>query len=58
MISAVDVKLISMQLGTARGAIADARAVSVQPPDPTAQAEVILDLSAAAQALMSTPASG
>lgn len=55
MIDSVGVKLLSMQLESARTAIADAQAAPAQPADPAAQAGAVLELSAAAQALMSAP---
>ena len=57
MIGAVQVKLLSLELNSARDALANAQAVSVQPGGTTVQAEVILELSAAAQALLTQPAS-
>ena len=55
MIGAVQAKLLSIELSSARDALSNAQAVSVQPPDAVVQAEVILDLSAEAQQLLSVP---
>ena len=55
MIGAVQVKLLSLELSSARDALANAQAVSVQPGGTTVQAEVVLELSAAAQQLLHAP---
>ena len=55
MIGAVQVKLLSVELADAQNVLADAQAVSVQPAGAEVQAEVILELSSAAQQLMSVP---
>ncbi len=55
MIGAVQMKLLSLELTSARSALDNAQAVSSQPADATVQAEVILDLSAEAQKLLTLP---
>ena len=55
MIGAVQVKLLSLELSSARDALVNAQAASVTPADATVQAEVILELSAAAQQLLKLP---
>jgi hypothetical protein len=56
MIGAVQLKLQAMQLDDARNALASAQQAAAQPAAPVPQADVILDLSAAAQALLATRA--
>jgi hypothetical protein len=55
MVGAVQMKLLSLELGTVRDALANAQAVSVQPGATEVQAEVILELSAQAQQLLKLP---
>jgi hypothetical protein len=55
MIGAVQMKLLSMELSSAQSVLSDAQAVSVQPGGSEVQAEVILELSAEAQKLLSVP---
>jgi hypothetical protein len=55
MIGAVQIKLLSLELSSARDALVNAQAVSVQPAAATVQAEVILELSAEAQQLLKLP---
>ena len=55
MIGAVQVKLLSMELASARSVLGNAQAVSVQPGGAQVQAEVILELSAEAQQLLQVP---
>ena len=54
MIGAVQAKLLSIELSSVRDALSGDEALSVQPADTTVQAEVILELSPAAQRLLST----
>ncbi len=52
MIGAVQVKLLSMELAAAHSVLNEAQAVSVQPGGTEVQAEVVLELSSAAQRLL------
>ena len=55
MIAAVALKLQALQLDQARESLATVQQAPASPADPAAQAGAILELSAAAQALLSTP---
>ena len=55
MIGAVQMKLLSTELASARDVLNEAQAVSVQPGGTAVQAEVILELSHEAQKLLSLP---
>lgn len=55
MIGAVQVKLLSMELASAKSVLNDAQAVSVLPGGTEVQAEVILELSSEAQQLLQVP---
>ena len=55
MIGAVQMKLLSVELAATRDVLAETAAVSVQPGATAVQAEVILELSAEAQKLLTLP---